>query len=136
MWHCSNVCGVRVLTLTLTAKQVKAMYFEHARRPSDHSIESFQRQKARAQHQTRETLPLARCAPRTPASKPRILRSEWEREYEAGCWYWRNVVTGELTDVCPFPDPSEDERLLDGAIGQCERAAAALEAAMYAAAGR
>ena len=31
---------------------------------------------------------------------------------------------------------SEDERLLDGAIGQCERAAAALEAAMYAAAGR
>lgn len=88
------------------------MHFEHTRRPSEHSVESFQRQKARSSHQARETLPLARSMPRTPASTPQAVRSEWEREYEAGCWYWRNTVTGELTDVCPFPDPSEDERLL------------------------
>ena len=88
------------------------MHFEHSRRPSDHSIDSFQRQKGRAQYPLREALPLARSAPRTPASKPRVVRSEWEREYEAGCWYWRNTVTGELTDVCPFPDPSDEERLL------------------------
>ena len=88
------------------------MHFDSVHPSEQQQDQNSLRAKRRTLTLAREKFPSMRVIARTAApSQPPIDRSQWMKIHEAGCWFWRNTLTNELTATCPFPDATTEELL-------------------------